>query len=354
MWQYCFHMLLMALNAGADPDVSVNQLEDAVVNKRREIKTAHIVLNSYYSNEEVEINKKFEAKREIWISGEQIRCDLFTQDDGIATPHRNVFCRNCPLKGRYVHFTDIKSLDGVRIGSLGRIDLKDSESQVVEGAVIDIRRIGLVPLPIGMTEIPLGFVIGRADRSETKIESGRWKGQDCYILSYRSPGLGGHVRITIVPVWGHSVVQIARDFGHPADLTRDLLESDVKRVAGFEGWFPTHCIYTRHRRGKIVAREELVIDIKSLNQPIDPEVFRMTGMNVPKIPFTTYPGEPIPQVWDGAKLVANSPNLMRAPPVIPIPPRTIPSWLIGTSISALFVALAAIIQLYLKRRSTAS
>ena len=153
--------------------------------------------------------------------------------------------------------------------------------------------------------------VGRADRSSPTAVRDRHAGFDCWRVSYTTPK-GGTVAYWVDPERGYNVLRIEGAFtsfaGKPIV---DRVDCDLQKVEGL--WFPRSCRYRRTEEGgKVTSQEDLEVEVVSLNEPIDPEVFSLQGIDIiPEDATVVWVSDREPPVekpgigslkWDGEKL----------------------------------------------------
>jgi hypothetical protein len=113
------------------------------------------------------------------------------------------------------------------------------------------------------------------------------------------------VHATLVKDFGWNPVSLhytAKSLRGPLSYRLDVKEF-TEAAAGV--FFPTRVSFER-RAGDVERRaEDVTIDVRSINAPIDPKVFTIAGMNIPAgTPVNAYPDEDIERLaWNGERIV---------------------------------------------------
>ena len=245
-----------------------------------------------------------DRQRSFWFDGPRIRVDtVYHPEHGIE---REIQGRNCPEIGSFTSYTRTRrDANGQRINTLDFRKMTPKDRADLNH-VHDPRYFGMTPDGMGFWYIrTLDHIVARPQRRNATLSQGEWKGKTCLVVQYQ--GYNGPVtwdiRLWIVPEWGHSVVRIEKKYTEQFVLV-DAVENEVALVGGTEIWFPTRTLSIRTIDGKEAEREDVTIDVKSLNQPVDPKMFRIEGMDIP--PNTTVGGIPGDEkrlyYWDGQRV----------------------------------------------------
>lgn len=80
-------------------------------------------------------------------------------------------------------------------------------------------------------------------------------------------------------------------------------------------WYPTRWVYERHQKGQLMAREEVEVNLISLNEPIDRNLYTLKGLErlTPDTPVTWRASSPLPPakgslIWDGETIIGGLPG----------------------------------------------
>jgi hypothetical protein len=289
--------------AQAVPLPTVEELETRVLTARKRIVRGELVIDARDVG-----GRKAPPPTEhrLWFDGDKRRDDCRKQARE-GWPLREIRCRNCPTANNSIRYDDEPAKTS-GVNSVQMLPMKDPNNEWYD--VLDARGLGLVPRSVaGLARDRMDNLLGRPDRTNLRVSSQTWKGQQCYRIDFDLPK-----RVTgevwVVPAWGDSVVKV-QIAGVPGGQTLvDTVETEVAPVGADGVWFPTVCTYTRLLGGELEYRQVAKIEVKSLNQPIDPRVFTLAGMDLPSpIPVITQKSTPEKPVamWDGTKLVDATP-----------------------------------------------
>jgi hypothetical protein len=163
-----------------------------------------------------------------------------------------------------------------------------------------------------------------------------WKGMDCQRIDY-SLTKGVRVHIWVVPAWGPSVGRIEMENEVAGRHYVESIESDNHQFGTANIWFPQSCVYESLRDGKSVEKEEVKVEVQSLNEPLPADTFRLAGMDIPVgWPISGYRLEGM-STWDGKEIEAKEPP---APPLAPVPRNSGWKLAVGAILLAIVAAMA--------------
>jgi hypothetical protein len=150
----------------------------------------------------------------------------------------------------------------------------------------DIRMIGMNPICYAYHEIET--VLGRADREDSTVTDEILNGIACKKFTYIHPEFGVKYTYWIAPKFGYSVIRMHSYYdGKPRSPTQEptaitsYTDSIVSEYKNTGIWFPTELHHVFTVGGKLERTQDMFVKIISLNEPIDPELFTLKGLNVP-------------------------------------------------------------------------
>lgn len=139
-----------------------------------------------------------------------------------------------------------------------------------------------------------------------------WKGKECFLVEYRT---SNDVEKKIYYSPEHGLQPVFMDSSDTR--SKVSLECDLAKVGRLGIWYPTSCVYKQFVDGDIVEEENLEVTVHQMNEPPEPEVFSLEGMNIPAgTVIFRFPEEKRGEqlIWDGAKIVQlNELNSPREP-----------------------------------------
>jgi hypothetical protein len=255
----------------------------------------------------------------------------------MGVPIRDVICLNCELGETILEYQQMGPGDPA-VGV--RLDKKDKgwEKHV---KVIEPRLVGYVPtLLLAHRGKHLEAFVGRPDRQKVSLSKGSWKEQECWVIEYTLLK-GDNVHVWIAPALGNSVVRILVEGNTEGTPFRSVLESDVMRVGSKEMWYPRSVVYATEVNGVAQLTEEIRVTQVAFNEPIDPGVFTLAGIDIAEgvgIAGTAVKSAPGSRtVWSGSQIVDVKNEDDPARPVME--PGRVKLWVLG--ISALAACFAA-------------
>lgn len=294
----------MASAGGPGPTPEIQQLEDAILTQRRLIVSGHIRVSREFTDltgprridEQSDIITYFDATS----GAKRIREDL-TQN-GIST----VQCFDGTLW--YWYRTGPASSNGTRY-SLG---VKELTSRDLEGPAYLHQPVLLMLHPLwykGTVGFHMEQFIGSPQRRGFSAAPCRWENTDAWKVSFEITRAGGAaMSYWVVPSWGYSVVKMELKSDDDGVAKKFSVQCAVKEVA--KGiWFPSE-VHWQDVAGEAWKRkEDLRIEVVSINRPIDQSIFGPGTMGIP-------PGTDVARVvsgtgsgplkWDGKAIVPRS------------------------------------------------
>lgn len=277
-----FIILVAAAIGRADPPPDPAALERRAVEARLAIHTLHVKLTI-----EQEWHDRYGQKGkggavrqfEIWLDATHYRADIFTEgaptQRDMAVGRRHVLCRNCERPGYSIQYMQNSSV------ALMRSDSPVGSSVFADGTfTFDPRLIGYkyrnfnnMPHPASAKK--LGLEIISPERSPPTVEATTVEGEAAWVLKSTWLRTGRDSRIYIFPGKGHSVGLIE---GSGKNRYHSELEQDSKTGI----WFPKKFVGEEFEDGVLKDRDTVTVHLREFNQPIDPAVFTLAGMNLPE------------------------------------------------------------------------
>ncbi|HBI45345.1 MAG TPA: hypothetical protein DDY78_21210 [Planctomycetales bacterium] len=328
------------------PDAAA--LEKAVLDYRRAIQNGKLVLTqrTYLEGEASPSRSRVTT---IWFDGTRIRNDAvfrFAKSEpphreSDEAPHREVYCRNCEFDGYYIDYNSYTGQTGDVMPSLHleRLDLNADRNRY---QAVDPRLLGVVlgSFP-NLSSYRLDANVGALDRKGVTIQNDTWKGVECRRIDFKNPaGMDG--RIWIVPAWGPNVVRIQTEGDGRGHHYLFSVESEYQKIEPSGIWYPQTCTFERRADNKLEEKEEIGVQVLSMNEPVDPNAFRLAGMEIPAGTYVAGFRAEGPSTWNGKELVPQAPpDLLtnRAKPgAVPWTQSEKWPYAIGSLILALFAA----------------
>lgn len=342
--------LLLALLPAADApaaDPSVAEIEQAVLSRRRSIQRGMVSLEAKISG----LNSQFDEDRSttFWFDYEKnkIRSDVVNHWKNRNEPtYRIIQCSNCERPNYWVEYHN-KPLKNA-VTSITLEPLTDEVRKERLSEIFDPRMLGLVAIRSdGLRHNHFESTLNSATRDKPKLHRDRWKGADCWVISFRI-NRRANCELWVVPSHGYNVARnISESLENGGKPYRVTVETEAAPVGDSGLWFPRTCTYEAVSDGKLINKEVLRVTNISLNEPIDDKVFTLAGMDIaPDTPIAgKLPnGQPHVWTWTGTSVVDHvNPKFIPAPP----PPNK-RGWLIAAAVACAFVATAAL-AIYLRR-----
>jgi hypothetical protein len=212
------------------------------------------------------------------------------------------------------------------------------------------------PLSLGLTTTPYcgtsvdsrRSIVGRADRTNTQLTSGRIGDDDFDIVRYSTRS---GLRVSIWFCRSHGGALTKAEVTDGARI--DSLEAEVSAVEGTNSHFPTRVVTRALTDGRVTYECEVIVESARFNLAIDEERFGVAGLMLPKGTMVLeLPNPPGPtRMWDGEKLVPIRRSDLASSVAFETLPNDIPgyrwSWL-AVSVGLLVAAVGVV--LWFRRR----
>jgi hypothetical protein len=170
----------------------------------------------------------------------------------------------------------------------------------------DARTLGFVPGEIRATATDLRRYIGSQQRKDISMKDDVLNGEQCYKISYVNTRISTK---NITSVW----ISPSRDHN---PLKFEIIFPDLKKISTFNitvekqrgYWFPSLIHTTMTVEGKKLNEHKTQIEVVSLNEKMDPNLFNEKGLGLPIGTLVLMDPEPFPDTftWDGEKIVGLS------------------------------------------------
>lgn len=312
-------LLPLALGAtlqsgGADQQIpTLEAIERRILDARRAIATGEVKvrLKGRRSTREGK-SRPLENRRTIWFAPGKAREDAFTPYDkrqGIDESYFRTI--RCVSPNRSVIWTDQILKDHGKAA----VSLRDKDNTPEHLGVPDVRALGLVPNTLGsLIRHRMDAVVGMAAPKRASVNRDQLDGSDLLRINYVTQR-GAEFRVWVSPDMDYSVLKIETQFSYSNQQYVDTISSTYQRHTKSQLWFPKHYEYARTVNGKIAREETADIEIVSLNEGVNDEIFELKGMDIPPGTYLQF----VPQslnpkkgnvVWNGSE-VETQPRLDR-------------------------------------------
>ncbi len=268
-------ILQCSIGFGEDVALEVRDVEKQVLSNRQRIVSAHVVVNVKM----VDNDQTRTGTYEIYVDRDRYRIDSRTKSSEDATE----IYRSGVLKGKEVLFyTDEMSAPGVTVTASRRL---------LRPATVGRKSISFFPCPaiqyLGLNSVGLmnlrsedfagligntKFVTGTS-ASEKQLPEG-----ESVIRLVYSRKIGDAV-VWIDPVRNYEIVKIEKDY----EKSFHKITTTLQKVKGF-GFFPLTFYYQENRTrpsGPFHRTQRGEIEVISINEPLDEELFTLKSMGVP-------------------------------------------------------------------------
>ncbi len=253
--------------------LSAEDIEQKVMSSRRELRSG--VISVEFDSRGAKDH--YRGKATTYFSGKLRRRDLvvpYEREDPKSRSYREVICLG---ETKAVSYSDQVG-EGTRT-MLTYSDLTQIDPGRFDYGFADPRLIGLAAIEYSnLVHYHLEDLFARSDRTGVKLESSSAGGRDCWKLSYKLHN-GTLEEVYIDSDRGWNVVKrVTMD--DETDVLVDTIESELAQFGSPPRWFPSKCRYWRSEKGKITNEETLTVKVIQFNQPVDPKLFTLEGMNI--------------------------------------------------------------------------
>jgi len=228
----------------------------------------------------------------IWRDGTHYRTDHLHSFNGAGSFARLIQCEDCERKGA----TFTMNYDVVpNPGATGSLKPNSSIVKPLGDLKLRIEDFGAMSEElINTMHRGINTYNDRSDWTKKRVERCIWKDKPAFriVMERHKASSTTLFEVTFLPECGFAAVQAKSSWNEGEKRVLNVSESDLSLVAGI--WLPKVCVYTKHVDGKLTERATQKVDFRKLNQPIDPKVFTLRGMDLT-------PGTLIQDDQDGEK-----------------------------------------------------
>ncbi len=148
--------------------------------------------------------------------------------------------------------------------------------------MIDPRKIGMYPTGfMNLAQFELGgFMNTKHIKRFVAIESWKYDGRDCKVIVRESVS-GAIGKVWIDPERDYSIVRFEIENKAQAEPENSVYEIELSYHPEAKRWFPSACSHRWLRGTTPIEEERVTIRAEKINQPIDRELFELSGMNIP-------------------------------------------------------------------------
>lgn len=151
----------------------------------------------------------------------------------------------------------------------------------------------------GKTRADFRFHVGMPERADVGLSTTKLGGKEMKEIKFTSKD-GVHLRLVFDPDQGGNPV-LFEIVGQNRSVRTDY-EFHTKSGQ----WFPKKVVYHSEFSSETRHHEEVTLEVVSLNEPIDPKVFKFDGMDLPiGVSIVSFPREGRGSFWDGNTEVAH-------------------------------------------------
>ena len=302
----CILLVLPEDRAQKDQSPEAIALEQRTLNARRAMVRGEVEYHFVRRLHSVEAEEEFECRTV--FDRERLRCDVnrsvAVPSDAAAantsTVRRSVFTEDT----FFCCYLDVNNPAG---GSRVLYQYRSNRPYSLSVALhrTDPRLIGVVPAdPLVLHSASLESFLAPTDRTNTCVERQELGGLETWRVQY-DRGDGARIRMWIAPSQDYSVVRAAEEFDYDVGNLVSTIECENRKYGSPGVWFPHQVRYERFINEEWYYEVVLTVQQARFNQPVDEEVFTLTGMDIPEgTPVVDLPGPcKVRTIWDGRNIV---------------------------------------------------
>ena len=292
---------LVALGWLAAQPSNITNTEKAAVAARQKIVSAHLEMDqTLYRGESSD--PSVVRTTTIWFDGRRCRNDVMHKVT-MGGPFREICCNNAPFVGYHLYFTTRSQPGEPPTGVL--ITKLTPARKLIELNVIDPRTIGMALVSSGnLVTSTIDSVVGRADRRATTEVAEIFGGRPCRLVEYIGRPVPYRMRLWIVPECDYAVakLELTSDDGKVVET----VENSLTFIPSARLWFLEASEYRQVFDGRLVQRETVKVNVKSLNEPVPDGSFTLEGMDIPPGTYVIGAPDTVPgkvYKWNGQEIV---------------------------------------------------
>lgn len=278
--------LLVLLNAQRLPAIApedktaitaqIESLVGKILTDRNRIESGHVTITSKDGVEKSTILHEF------WFDREHSRYDRVDLETAKAemTGRRIVLCKYCPTKGYYIRHSFSPNAPVATAAEA----LKIIDPDAAALAIFDTRTLGL-SLPGLTTEAKMNDLFRWPPEVEQVLATEQ-DDKDRYLTVVTTiPGRDLSAKLWFSETKDRSLVKAENRTGEMGKSYVSTMSCEMELQTNLKCWLPSKIEFTRLLDAKIIKHREYAIQYESMNQPLDPALFTIEGIQLP--PGTT-------------------------------------------------------------------
>jgi hypothetical protein len=158
-------------------------------------------------------------------------------------------------------------------------------------------------------DFPPQEVFSNPDFTQWRVTDEEWRGILCKKLTFSRQDSSDQGAYWVAPPMGHSVLRAVLEYGE-GDTSGVLAgEFEVEEWRGSGIWFPKRAVReSQDAAGSVLRREEMTIDVFSINESLDPGLFTLEAISPPpntRVFYNPTRGSDLTKwIWNGSEVVA--------------------------------------------------
>jgi hypothetical protein len=306
---------------------------------------------------------------EIWQDATHYRADIFTERSSstqdLANGRRWVLCQNCEKPGHTIQYFERSGV------ALIRPDNPLARNLFKGGEAFDPRLLGCTTdnhlnmrRPGTAQTLPPEF--NSPERSPATVEAAHVDGEAAWVLKNKVIRGGANIRVYFLSGKGGAIGLIESTGKTDKYTFRGRFHSELEQEPRTGIWFPKKFVRETFENDALGDRDVVTVHLREFNQPIDPAVFTLAGIDVQNGELVldaelnrTGKDRPLMQYRDG-QIVPYKPD-PSAQPVTMTQPRPVDQSVVPgrnrwwyAAAAALFTVAAALLLFRAARRKTAA
>lgn len=304
---------------------SVQALESEVLEHRRRIQQVNLEFDSLLCVDDgCRAGNYMHSTGHYYLDGKKKRFDSTVVSGATTLAMKDYSEVICFSDSVYIYHAN--EMAGAYPISVNMFDFDHVNAGLVTARVPDARAIGMAPATLrNLIYFNLESFVGRTDKKNANVSPSTHKGIPCWLLRYTTSDKFDD-QLYIAPSMDYSVIYFKIDaYDNSQEVPRraivrtDVVDTEMAKDQASGLWFPKRAHYRAYVRGELQREERLTLNVKSLNQDLDPSYFTLSTMDVkPGTHIQRIPPSPDGELyWDGTSIKVEDASGDTAPPPPP-------------------------------------
>lgn len=221
---------------------------------------------------------------EIWQDATHYRADIITERSSVledrSIGRRQVLCQNCEKPGHAIRYDERASVALIPPDNPMARDLFKEGTEALDPRLLGCTTYSYLNMPRPRTAKTLPPVFNSPECTPATVEAATVDGEAVWVLRNTMIRSGSNRRISFFPGKGGAIGLIEYSGKTDTYSFRGRFHSELEQEPRTGVWFPKKFVGETFKNDTIRDREVVTVHLREFNQPIDPTVFTLAGMNV--------------------------------------------------------------------------